>query len=108
MRFLVDAQLPPALARWLSAQGYIEDHVKDLGLTGATDRTIWARAIADGATIITKDLDFLLLQRQLPGSAIIWITLGNCSRADLLTRMEKSLPELLDALSSGETMIEIR
>jgi predicted nuclease of predicted toxin-antitoxin system len=32
MRFLVDAQLPPALARWLAAQGHEAAHVGDLGL----------------------------------------------------------------------------
>ncbi|HSM28057.1 MAG TPA: DUF5615 family PIN-like protein [Thioalkalivibrio sp.] len=35
MRFLVDAQLPPALARWLSAQGCPADHVADLGMEAA-------------------------------------------------------------------------
>jgi len=32
MRFLVDAQLPPALARWLSAQNCPTHHVADLGM----------------------------------------------------------------------------
>jgi predicted nuclease of predicted toxin-antitoxin system len=30
MRFLVDAQLPPALANWLAAQGHDAAHVADL------------------------------------------------------------------------------
>ncbi len=29
MRFLVDAQLPPALARWLAANGHAAEHVAD-------------------------------------------------------------------------------
>jgi predicted nuclease of predicted toxin-antitoxin system len=29
MRFLVDAQLPPALARWLAANGHTVEHVAD-------------------------------------------------------------------------------
>lgn len=41
MRFLVDAQLPPALARWLASQGHQADHVGDLGLAAAMDRVIW-------------------------------------------------------------------
>lgn len=32
MRFLVDAQLPPALARWLAAQGHEAEHVGDIGM----------------------------------------------------------------------------
>ena len=40
MKFLVDAQLPPALARWLREQGYDAQHVEDLGLRDAEDRVI--------------------------------------------------------------------
>jgi len=32
MRFLVDAQLPPALARTLEAGGHEAEHVADIGL----------------------------------------------------------------------------
>jgi predicted nuclease of predicted toxin-antitoxin system len=32
MRFLVDAQLPPALARWLAEKGHDARHVADVGL----------------------------------------------------------------------------
>ncbi|MBU2807009.1 DUF5615 family PIN-like protein [Acidithiobacillus ferrooxidans F221] len=37
MQFLVDAQLPPALARWISAQGYSACHVADIGMASARD-----------------------------------------------------------------------
>jgi predicted nuclease of predicted toxin-antitoxin system len=40
MRFLVDAQLPPALARWIESQGQVAQHVADLGLADASDRSI--------------------------------------------------------------------
>ena len=36
-RFLVDAQLPPALARWLTAHGHPSQHVFDFGGEGPTD-----------------------------------------------------------------------
>ena len=32
MRFLVDQQLPPALARFLAAGGHLAEHVSDIGL----------------------------------------------------------------------------
>jgi predicted nuclease of predicted toxin-antitoxin system len=41
VRFLVDAQLPPALARVLSEKGHEAEHVADLGLVSATDSKIW-------------------------------------------------------------------
>jgi predicted nuclease of predicted toxin-antitoxin system len=37
MQFLIDAQLPPALARWLVGQGHTASHVLDLGLERADD-----------------------------------------------------------------------
>jgi predicted nuclease of predicted toxin-antitoxin system len=40
VRFLVDAQLPPALARALSERGYVAEHVADVGLLSATDAEI--------------------------------------------------------------------
>ncbi len=108
MRFLVDDQLPPALARWLVSRGHAAAHVRDLGLGGASDRMIWEEARRTGCVIVSKDDDFLNLQRQLPGPALMWITLGNCSKLVLLARMEKALPEVLTALDAGETLIEIR
>ena len=40
MRFLVDAQLPPALARWLVAAGHEAEHVGDRGMEAASDAAI--------------------------------------------------------------------
>lgn len=60
MRFLVDVQLPPALARWLVERGHQAGHVADLGIAGASDRVVWERAAITGAVIVTKDEDFAL------------------------------------------------
>jgi hypothetical protein len=40
MRFLVDAQLPPALARWLSGKGHEAEHVADRQMEAASDTAI--------------------------------------------------------------------
>ena len=58
MRFLVDAQLPPALARWLVAAGHEAEHVGDVGLGDAQDQAIWVYAVGVGAVIVSKDEDF--------------------------------------------------
>ena len=60
MRFLVDAQLPPALARWIEAQGHTAEHVIDRDLADADDRTLWDYAISANAIIVTKDEDFAI------------------------------------------------
>ena len=41
MRFVVDAQLPPALARFLASLGEEAIHVLDAGLLEADDGEIW-------------------------------------------------------------------
>ena len=58
MKFLIDAQLPPALARWLREAGHEASHVEDDGLRDAEDGAIWAHALKTGAIIVTKDEDF--------------------------------------------------
>jgi predicted nuclease of predicted toxin-antitoxin system len=58
MRFLVDAQLPPALARWLSGKGHEAEHVADRQMEAASDTAIWDFALRASAAIITKDEDF--------------------------------------------------
>lgn len=108
MRFLVDAQLPPALARWLTAAGYESQHVADLGLADAADGKIWDFALANRATIVSKDEDFA--QRKIldgNGPAIVWIRLRNTRKSELLTWFARMLPEIIEALERGETLIEL-
>jgi predicted nuclease of predicted toxin-antitoxin system len=78
MRFLVDAQLSPALARWLAAQGHEAAHVGDLGMQAGSDAAIWDHALANSSAIITKDEDFA--QRKVlteNGPVVVWIRLPN-------------------------------
>jgi predicted nuclease of predicted toxin-antitoxin system len=108
MRFLIDAQLPPALARWLSARGYEAEHVVDRDLGSASDAAIWTFALESDAAIITKDEDFA--QRKTlaqAGPAIVWSRLPNSRRRDLLAWFEDVLPDILAALERGETLIEV-
>lgn len=60
MKFLVDAQLPRRLARWLSERGFDAVHTLDLPAGNATtDHAIIERADAEGRIVITKDDDFV-------------------------------------------------
>ncbi len=108
MRFLVDAQLPAALARWLAANGHEAEHVGDKGMQSASDTTIWDYALASGAAIVTKDEDFA--QRKVltvTEPAVVWIRLPNTRRRDLLAWFETILPDVAAALARGETLIEV-
>lgn len=108
MRFLVDAQLPPALARWLTQRGHQAEHVLDCNMMESSDRTIWARAVATAAVLITKDQDFVTLHSIDPnGTTVIWVRIGNTRRRELLIWFDKVLPDIEHALASGERLIEI-
>jgi predicted nuclease of predicted toxin-antitoxin system len=108
MRFLVDAQLPPALARWLVDQGHEAEHVADCGLERAADTAIWDYAARVDAIIVTKDEDFA--QRKVlnqTGPRVAWVRLANTRRRELLIWFEGVWPRLMQALERGEVLIEI-
>ena len=109
MRFLVDAQLPPALAAYLEASGHQAEHVNRIGLGSASDLEVWRHAGAVRATLITKDIDFLALsQRNDDHPAVVWIRLGNCTNAALTAVVDALLPEIVSALTAGERLVEVR
>ena len=54
MKFLVDNQLPVALARHLRKNGHDCEHVLDLGLTNASDTDICRYAERENRVIISK------------------------------------------------------
>ena len=110
MNFLVDAQLPVALARWLSGKGLEARHVSDLGLDEAPDAEIWRRAKDERLIIVTKDDDFRLLSDRLERipPQVVWVRIGNCRKQALISAFESVLPLLQAALESGERIVEIR
>jgi len=79
LRFLVDAQLPPALARWIADRGHQAEHVLDVGLQAAGDTAVWEHARQEAAVIVSKDEDFVdrWLLTDAPAT-LIWIRRGNC------------------------------
>lgn len=109
VKLLVDAQLPPALARWLSAQGLQASHVADHGLANASDDEIWQYACKEKRVIVTKDEDFAL-RRVLADSrhpAVVWLRLGNTRNQALLDWLGPLLGAVVSALEQGETLLEV-
>jgi len=108
VKFVVDAQLPPALARFLSEEGYEAEHVADVGLLAASDREIWDYAKEQEAVIISKDEDFAeraLMAKEAP--RVVWLRIGNSSKQALLLWFRNLLPEIISKLEAGEKLIEI-
>jgi predicted nuclease of predicted toxin-antitoxin system len=109
MRFLVDAQLPPALARLLASHGHEAEHVEDIGLREADDSPIWRYALENGAILVTKDEDFPHRLRQGgPAPVVLWLRIGNTSRRALLRWFEPLLPQIESLVGQGERFLEMR
>ena len=106
----VDAQLPPALARWLAdAYAVNAQHAQDVELLSAHDPVIFAAARAGGAAIvITKDDDFVeLIGRRGPPPQVVWITCGNVRNAELRTIVLNAWPRVAELLAHGEPLVEL-
>jgi predicted nuclease of predicted toxin-antitoxin system len=109
MHFIVDAQLPPALARRLRELGHDAKHVEDLGLRHAEDGDIWNYALKNHAAIITKDEDFAYrLSQAKVAPIIVWLRVKNVSRQALLAWFEPMIPKIEHLIAGGELLIEVR
>jgi predicted nuclease of predicted toxin-antitoxin system len=109
MRFLIDAQLPPALAVYLSRRGFPSEHVNRVKLGHASDVSIWSYAAREKAVLTTKDEDFVALARQRArGPQVVWIRLGNITNAALQAAIGPVLDEIVDGLNAGERLIEVK
>ncbi len=108
MKFLVDAQLPPALAKWIESKGHQARRVHDLGLRDADDDLIWIRAASESEIIVTKDEDFALLAaRNTAGPVVLWVRTGNLVNRLLLARFERGWAEVETHLLSGTKIVEL-
>jgi predicted nuclease of predicted toxin-antitoxin system len=68
LRFLVDEDLPRSTARMLREAGYDADDVRDLGLSGHTDKQIFDQAQLHGAVLLSGDSDFANILQFPPGT----------------------------------------
>lgn len=107
MRFLVDAQLPPALCGWLRERGHEAVHVFEIGMIAASDEAIAARAEADGAVLVSKDEDFVTLR--LPDRfTFLWLRCGNATNRALAEWLDARWERIEAALKTGERFVEVR
>jgi len=108
VRFLLDAQLPPALGRWLVEQGHDALLVRDVGLRDAVDGAIWAFALQNDGIILTKDEDFPTRSRQsASGPVVVWLRVGNCSNAALRAWLAPRLPGIVRLIVQGSRLVEV-
>ena len=106
MRFLIDAQLPPALADWLKTKGHEAEHVSERLGAERSDTFIAGVAATVGSILVSKDADFLdLLVNGKP--QFLWVRIGNSTNRLLTERFEAEWARVEDALSRGEAVVDI-
>lgn len=105
----IDAQLSPAIARWLTDNFPVRAlALRERGLRDATDREIVAAARQPRPAVMTKDSDFVeLVVRVGPPPQVVWLTCGNTSNDRLKQILSAMLPRAIDLLQAGEPLVEI-
>lgn len=105
----IDAQLAPSIAAWISAEyGMPAKALRDIGMRNAKDRDISMAARAAGASLMTKDVDFVrLLEEHGPPPSVLWLTMGNTSNDRLRSVLAKHWRRIRQALAAGAALVEI-
>ena len=70
---------------------------------------MWEYAAREGITTLTKDEDFAARRQREPhGPTIIWLRVGNCSRAALLRWLMPILASIEAFVEAEESVVEVR
>lgn len=110
MKLWIDAQLSPALARWITEhfEGIEAIAVRDLGLRDAEDAEIFEAARQANAIVMSKDSDFVdLVNRFGPPPQVVWVRCGNTSNVQMRMILSSTLSAVVDLLQQGERLVEI-
>ncbi len=108
MRFLVDAQLPPSLSKWLCGQGHDSIHTFDLPEKNRTaDHFVADFADDTDRIVISKDSDFAAL-KLLTGKPkkLLLLKTGNLNNRLLLQIFETNL-DLIEKLFVTFEIVEV-
>jgi hypothetical protein len=103
VRFLIDADLPRSTAALLRRYGHEPMDVRDVGLGGAEDPVIAARAQAETACLLTGDFGFADIRNYPPGdyAGIAVLELPKHATADFILKLIENFvgqPEVLRKL----------
>ena len=108
MKFLVDAHLPPSVAKLLNDAGHDAIHCSDLPAGNATsDEGLNEISVAEERVVISKDIDFYnsLVLHSRPWKLVL-VRTGNIGTRDLTAIFSSRLDAIVDALEKN-TLVEI-
>jgi predicted nuclease of predicted toxin-antitoxin system len=102
-RFLIDVSLPRAVGRALLGAGHDVVDARDVGLRGAPDDEVLARAISEGRAVVAGDVDFANTLRFPPGSHAGIVVLRLPNEWDPATRAKRAAQAIAEALQNETT-----
>lgn len=108
MRFLVDQNLSPRLARVLVERGHDAVHTSQLGLEAASDATVLDVARTEGRTLISADSDFgtILASTRAIRPSVLYIRRVQGRRVELLADLiVGNLDIVEEALERGSLVV---
>jgi predicted nuclease of predicted toxin-antitoxin system len=107
MRFLLDMNLPPAIADWLRSEGHDAIHVREAGYGDLPDREIFVRAAEDSRIVVTFDLDFGEIVGLVgkAGCGVILLRLRLARQPYLRERLRVAMAQAGDALEAGAIVL---
>lgn len=103
MKLKLDENLPEALIKTLAALGHDVDSVREEGIAGRDDATVWNASQEAGRFLVTQDLDFSDMRRFAPGThcGILLVRLRAAGRKALTERVTEIFSSENTALWQG-------
>lgn len=106
MRFLVDQNLSPLVAKLLRDAGHDAIHTREIGMATSDDADIFDRAAAEGRTIVSADTDFgtLLAERATSQpSLVLWRRSQDRRASAVVALLLANLDSVETALADGRS-----
>lgn len=107
MKFLADMGVAAGVVSWLKTQGHDTVHLRDEGLQRLPNGKIFVKAVDEDRVILTFDLDFgeiVALSGERTVSVVLF-RLNNTTTPFVIARLEKVLPDCLEALNAGAIIV---
>jgi predicted nuclease of predicted toxin-antitoxin system len=107
MRFLLDMNLPPAMAEWLRSEGHDAVHIREIGLADLPDHGIFAHAAEEVRIVVTFDLDFgeIAGLAGATGATVVLLRLRMARQDYLGQRLQAAIAEAAEALQDGAIVV---